>query len=227
LNSGQHLIVKPGGEKNRGILCLAGANKNKEYSDEYLRATLFTLESQSVDPDERLKTSIVVKIKHVETNFYISTSSSIERPRTVVSQNPNIEEEKFVKDFVDRKDTRSFKLNTRSTLEADIAKHNLECSLKSKDEDAFIIELTTKEYIRDCMTIHAAIPMLKEYVWDIRMKREEKMRNKDRMKKIENILTELIFFVTETEDSDPFTCEGIPYKERQKILRELKVVEIL
>lgn len=207
LNSGQHLIVKPGGEKNKGILCLAGTNENKngEYSDEYLKATLFTLESQSVDPDERLKASIVVKIKHVETNFYISTSTSIERPITEVNQNHNIEEEKLSKDSLDRKATRSFKLNTKSTLEADIAKHHLECSSKPKDEDAFIIEPTTKEYIQDCMTIHAAIPLLKEYVWDIRMGREEKMRNKDRMKKIENILTELIFFVTETEDSDPFT----------------------
>ena len=59
------------------------------------------------------------------------------------------------------------------------------------------------------------------------MSRVEKLRNKERMKKIERTIIELIFFVTETEDTDPFTCEGIPYKERQKLLRELKIVEIL
>lgn len=90
-----------------------------------------------------------------------------------------------------------------------------------------MIEQTQTDYIQDCLTIHAAIPLLKEYVSDIRNGREEKLRNKERMRKIENLLTEVIFFVTETEDSDPYTCEGIPYKERQKLLRELKIVEVL
>ena len=82
-------------------------------------------------------------------------------------------------------------------------------------------------YIRDCFLIHTAIPTLKEYVWDIRMGREERVKNKDRMKNLEQLLTELIFFITETEESDPFVCEGIPYKSRQKLMRELKVVEVL
>lgn len=59
------------------------------------------------------------------------------------------------------------------------------------------------------------------------MGRDEKLRNKERMKKVELLITDLIFFITETEDTDPFTCEGIPNKERQKLMRELKVIEIL
>ena len=47
------------------------------------------------------------------------------------------------------------------------------------------------------------------------------------MNNLEQLLTELIFFVTETEVSDPFICEGIPYESRQKLMRELKVVEVL
>ena len=81
-------------------------------------------------------------------------------------------------------------------------------------------------YIRDCYLIHTAIPILKEYVWDIRMGREDKIKNKIESR-VEQLLIELIFFVTETEDNDPFLCEGIPYKGRQKLMRELNLVEVL
>ena len=37
----------------------------------------------------------------------------------------------------------------------------------------------------------------------------------------------MIFFTTDTENSDPSICEGIPRKHRQKYMRELKVVEVL
>lgn len=83
--------------------------------------------------------------------------------------------------------------------------HNLEGNAISKDEDAFIIEQTLPEYIKDCLSIHAAIPFLKEYVWEIRTGKNEKINNKERMKKMEQLLTNLIFFVTDTEDSDPLT----------------------
>lgn len=203
LNSGQHLIVKPAPDST---ICLAG-NKDEEdgyYDNEYLENTLFTLESQSVDPDERLKPSIVVKFKHVVTGTYISTATSIERPQTSIKHIGNVEEHKGGKDDTLVKNS-PFKLNVRSAIDTDIAKHHLESNEYAKDEDAFVIEQTLPHYIKECLSIHAALPLLKEYVWDIRMGRDEKLRNKDRMRKIENLLTEIIFFVTETESNDPFT----------------------
>ena len=37
----------------------------------------------------------------------------------------------------------------------------------------------------------------------------------------------MIFFITETESQDPFHCEGIPYKKRQKYMRETRVIDLL
>lgn len=183
---------------------------------------MFTLESQSVDPDDRLKSSIVVKIKHVESSTYISTSSTIKRP-TSAKQNKEAEEKKNASS----EGPSPFKENLRSTIGTDIAKHYLEGSASPKDEDAFIIEQPSDEYVKNCLSLHAAIPVLKEYVWEIRTGKDDRLRNKDRMKKMEDILTHLIFFTSDTEDDDPFTCEGIPHKERQKLMRELKIIEIL
>ena len=37
----------------------------------------------------------------------------------------------------------------------------------------------------------------------------------------------MIFFITETENKDPFTCEGIPNQKRQKYLREIRIIDLL
>ena len=44
---------------------------------------------------------------------------------------------------------------------------------------------------------------------------------------VEEVLTSMIFFITETESKDPYTCEGIPNKKRQRYIRELNVIELL
>jgi inositol 1,4,5-triphosphate receptor type 1 len=36
-----------------------------------------------------------------------------------------------------------------------------------------------------------------------------------------------VFFLTETESSDPFTCEGLPFKKRQKVMRETRAIDLL
>jgi len=128
LNSGQHMTLKPSKNKEKYVICLAGNQdtNNQYYSQEYLQDTLFTVESQSVDPDERLKSSIVVKIKHIMTNTYVSTSSSIERPRTEVNHAKNLEEQDYEIAEANGKSKGSFKLNTSSQIDTDIAKHFLE-----------------------------------------------------------------------------------------------------
>ena len=50
---------------------------------------------------------------------------------------------------------------------------------------------------------------------------------KESFQQIIDLLTKLIFFVTKTEETDPVKCEGIPNRPRQKLMRELKVIEAL
>ena len=203
------------------MLCL-GSNTDKDI----LNNTLFTLESQSVDPDDRLKSSIVVKIKNVATNAYITTSASLDRSSLRKT-------ETFMRDIdltsqdKENKAKGPFKLNIKSVLDSDILKIPLITSIVSKDEDAFVIETINNDYVQDWFRIHAAVPYLKEYITDLKKKREDIFKNKERMKFIESILTELIFFVIQTEEKDPLTWEGEPSKDRQKLIRELKLIEVL
>jgi len=47
------------------------------------------------------------------------------------------------------------------------------------------------------------------------------------MKLFEEMLIKVVFFITETQSKDPFTCDGIPIKLNQKYMRELKVIDLL
>lgn len=199
LNSGRYLSIKPGNSKDKFMMCL-GSDSDKDL----LNNTLFTLESQSVDPDDRLKSSIVVKIKNVATNSYISTSASLDRSSLRKT-------ETFMNDIdlaAPEKEAKSkgpFKLNLKSIQDSDVLKIPLITSTTAKDEDAFIIETANNDYVTDCLRIHSAVPFLKEYIIDLKKKREDIFKNKDRMKFVESILTDFIFYVIDTEEKDPFT----------------------
>ena len=47
------------------------------------------------------------------------------------------------------------------------------------------------------------------------------------MKSFEDLLSNMVFFVTKTDSEDPFTCEGQPIIQNQKYMRELKVIDLL
>ena len=47
------------------------------------------------------------------------------------------------------------------------------------------------------------------------------------MKKFEDILSSLIFFVISTDSKNALTSEGIPNKKHQKYLREIKIIDLL
>lgn len=44
---------------------------------------------------------------------------------------------------------------------------------------------------------------------------------------MEELLASMIFFLTETESTDPFNCEGLPNKNRQRYMRETRVIDLL
>ena len=125
------------------MLCL-GSNSDKDI----LNNTLFTLESQSVDPDDRLKSSIVVKIKNVATNSYISTSTSLDRSSLRKTEAMTTDLDLAMQDNVS-KVKGPFKLNEKSIQDSDVLKIPLVASIVSKDEDAFIIETINNDYARD------------------------------------------------------------------------------
>lgn len=86
-----------------------------------------------------------------------------------------------------------------------------------------IIELET----RDMQFLQASIPKLKEFVGFIRNKNTSKL-TKNYYLKIQEYLKEIIFFVIkETDNDDPFICEGIPIKVRQKLIREIRLIDII
>jgi len=47
------------------------------------------------------------------------------------------------------------------------------------------------------------------------------------LKEFEELITGLIYFVCITDNANPFTCEGIPNVQSQRILRELKLIDLL
>ena len=47
------------------------------------------------------------------------------------------------------------------------------------------------------------------------------------MKEFEEILSNLVFFMIETDNKDPFRADGTPNKLNQKYFREIKIVDLL
>ena len=80
--------------------------------------------------------------------------------------------------------------------------------------------------IQDCLFIHSCVDPLKVYLYYIRNHMMDHL-NVTYYVQLEELLTSMIFFLTETESTDPFTCEGIPFKKRQKQLRETRVIDLL
>lgn len=89
----------------------------------------------------KLKSSIVWKIKHVLTNTYVSTSTSIGRIGKSLDQikQENSRGEKIKIDG-------PYKQNTRSAIDTDIAVHSLEGLVDAHDEDAFVLMKYGKFY---------------------------------------------------------------------------------
>lgn len=80
--------------------------------------------------------------------------------------------------------------------------------------------------ISDVLYIHSCVDSLKSFLNYIRKKDNENL-TVTYFVQLELLLTDLVFFLTETESKDPYTCEGIPYKKRQKYMRETRVIDLL
>ena len=47
------------------------------------------------------------------------------------------------------------------------------------------------------------------------------------MKAFEEIMSEIVFFMVDSENKEPFECDGPPKKENQKYFREIKIIDLL
>jgi len=82
-----------------------------------------------------------------------------------------------------------------------------------KEDDVFIVEKCTYDEESDILFIHSCVPLLKQFITEIRNEAQEHF-TLAYFTEFEQLLSSLIFFLTESENKDPFTCEGIPYRSR-------------
>jgi hypothetical protein len=83
-----------------------------------------------------------------------------------------------------------------------------------------------QQEVSEVLFIHSCVDQLKLYMYYLRNKMTENLAVVY-FANLEELLSSMIFFITETESQDPFTCEGIPYKKRQKYMRETRVIDLL
>jgi hypothetical protein len=75
-------------------------------------------------------------------------------------------------------------------------------------DDVYILEKVAKTEIESILFIHSCVPMIKEFTYNLRY--NHAVLTSPYMKAFEELLTQLIFFVIETDTSDPFTADGQP-----------------
>jgi len=69
------------------------------------------------------------------------------------------------------------------------------------------------------------VPKIKEFTINLRVNPVE--LKPPYIKVFEELLVKMVFCVTKSDSNDPFTCEGVPKKEVQKYLRELKIIDLI
>ena len=81
--------------------------------------------------------------------------------------------------------------------------------------------------MRNILFIQSSVPKIKEFVFSLRQDQDKIRSSSPYLKSIEELLTKMVFFTTQTESLDPYTCEGVPVKNNQKYMRELKIIDML
>ena len=122
---------------------MSGYRVKAEIDDqtEYLEETLFQLESQSVDPDPRVKSSIALKIKHILTGTFIGTKEG-----TMVKEKMHRKGTTIDTDRVDARSSSVFKKMARWPDSENIERLEIQMLVGSRDEDAYMMEIVPEEY---------------------------------------------------------------------------------
>ena len=73
-------------------------------------------------------------------------------------------------------------------------------------DDVFILNKCKEDEIQNLLFIHSSIPSIKEFIYIVR--NEPLQLKSPYMKSFEDLLAKIVFFITKTDSTDPFTCEG-------------------
>lgn len=92
-------------------------------------------------------------------------------------------------------------------------------------DDVFILDKYDFNEVRANLFLQSCVPRIKEFIYVTRV-RPNDLRG-PYMKGFEDLLTQMLFFLIKSESSDPFKCEGVPNRFRQKYFRELKIIDLL
>jgi len=249
LNSGRLVRVQEVIIAGKKIISLGLADHaTEENSKELLESTLFNLYSTTVDSDNRIRSGTSLKIQSVKTKQYLSTKADQEwtggvqgggeRSQDMSSTSPRlnntidqIEDELFESVNEGIKGTRNKGKRTGiyHPLDDDelynCRNNVIELSQKALNEDAFMINLVDQSEVQDLLFVQTVSSQLYRYTKYLRSEKLNEI-DKDMQQNIIELLIKLISFVTNTESNDPKTSEGSPNKPRQKLMRELRVVEL-
>lgn len=95
-------------------------------------------------------------------------------------------------------------------------------------DDVFILDKFDASEVKANLFLQSCVPLIKEFIYVTRVKSND-LRG-PYMKGFEELLGKILFFLIQienTEGQDPFKCEGVPSKQRQKYFRELRIIDLL
>ena len=222
---------------------------------ELMRSSLFKLFSTTVDNDNRIRSGETTKIFSIKTLEYLCTkedqewtggvqggggraqsraqSRGFQRPKTKGGYDDFIEDPDDVKNEESKGATGKRNKGKSNEIYRPIDdefynSRNLvvELNPRAANKDAFLISLVNENEVKDLLFVQTVGTQLYTFTKYLRAKRINDITPDMYTKAITN-LSKLIFFVTKTESTDPVRCEGIPIKSRQKLMRELRIIELL
>lgn len=202
-------------------------------ADEELKNSLFILKSSTIDNDNFINGDSVVKIISAMNNFYLTSvkkksqeeDEEDEQNMGNETQDSAAEDLELLMEEGMGQNLENEVMNDGSKIDAKIytpmnkeefdflRQQTLMLRRTHKEEDVFIIKKAELSEVSDVLFIHSCVDYLKHFIYLIRTKNVEGL-SVTYFVMIEELISSMIFFTTETESSDPFTCEGIPFKKR-------------
>ena len=99
---------------------------------------------------------------------------------------------------------------------------------QKSSEHTFVVEKLDDSEKKDVLFAASALTRL-HFLRDVIKAQQTEYLTSDYLTKALETLEQLIFFVVKVEDitPDPFTCEGLTWSNRQRLLKDMKLIEVL
>ncbi|KAL4466941.1 hypothetical protein ABPG74_010538 [Tetrahymena malaccensis] len=156
---------------------------------------------------------------------FIQSNSSLQY--TIQKHEKNADNQLNVTDFKDVTENMIYK--PIDDTEFEVYRNGLICIDKgSTEENAFQVIKLTEEEKQDILYVNSSLNVLHKFLQKLRnVPYKEPLPKKEYIKKVGQILSDLVLFVVKTESKNPLECEGIPIPKRQKIMKDFKLIELL